>query len=157
MESFVKSFDDFINEEFNVDRISDVKCYLTKRWYYYDDDSDIVYGSDTKPIDDSIFVFENKLDETDICLFTLDLNEMELETYNGHDEVGTYLGDIIGEENVVIDDTGWIDDDFLNKIQDSFDDEVSTRSMLIMGNRVLASSFDIVENDEVVFAQGEEE
>ena len=81
---------------------------------------------------------------------------MELETYNGHDEVGTYLGDIIGEENVVIDDTGWIDDDFLNKIQDSFDDEVSTRSMLIMGNRVLASSFDIVENDEVVFTQGEE-
>ena len=156
MESFVKSFDDFINEEFNVDRISDVKCYLTKRWYYYDDDSDIVYGSDTKPIDDSIFVFENKLDETDICLFTLDLNEMELETYNGHDEVVTYLGDIIGEENVVIDDTGWIDDDFLNKIQDSFDDEVSTRSMLIMGNRVLASSFDIVENDEVVFTQGEE-
>lgn len=157
MESFVKSFDDFINEEFNVDRISDVKCYLTKRWYYYDDDSDIVYGSDTKPIDDSIFVFENKLGETDICLFTLDLNEMELETYNGHDEVGAYLGDIIGEENVVIDDTGWIDDDFLNKIQDYFDDGVSTRSMLIMGNRVLASSFDIVENDEVVFAQGEEE
>ena len=137
MENKVRKFDDFINEELNIERVSDTECYLTRPWYFYNVEDDIVYGSDTKPIGDFPMVYENNLEDI-VCLLVVDLDRLSLSVYTGTEEVLNYLNNI-GYSGETLDD--------INEIQDFFDFDENSRYMLVDGKRLLASSFDIIEEN----------
>lgn len=132
MEGILK-FDDFINEEINLDRVSDTECYLTRPWYYYNPEDDIIYGSDTRPIGDFPVIFENTGDGD--RLFTLDLDTMSLSVCDGDDVVAA------------LENMGAAGPDDADTIQDIFDGDDDLRRMLIVGDRLVASSFDIIEEN----------
>lgn len=137
MENKVRKFDDFINEELNIERVSDTECYLTRPWYFYNVEDDIVYGSDTKPIGDFPLVYENNLEDV-VCLLVVDLDRLSLSVYTGTEEVLNYLNNI-GYSGETLDD--------INEIQDFFDFDENSRYMLVDGKQLLASSFDIIEEN----------
>lgn len=137
MENKVRKFDDFINEELNIERVSDTECYLTRPWYFYNVEDDIVYGSDTKPIGDFPMVYENNLEDI-VCLLVVDLDRLSLSVYTGTEEVLNYLNNI-GYSGETLDD--------INEIQDFFDFDENSRYMLVDGKQLLASSFDIIEEN----------
>lgn len=137
MENKVRKFDDFINEELNIERVSDTECYLTRPWYFYNVEDDIVYGSDTKPLGDFPLVYENNLEDI-VCLLVVDLDRLSLSVYTGTEEVLNYLNNI-GYSGETLDD--------INEIQDFFDFDENSRYMLVDGKQLLASSFDIIEEN----------
>ena len=137
MDNFVQKFEDFVNEELNFERISNTECYLTRPWYFYNVEDDIIYGSDTKPIGDFPVVFENNLEDV-ICLITLNFERLSMSVYTGVDEILGYLNSI-GYDGEDLND--------VEGIQDFFDFFVSARYMLLSGKRLVASSFDIIEEN----------
>ena len=47
----IKKFEEYIEEDFNF-TISDIgDISFEDRWFYYEPDDDIIYGSDDKPVD----------------------------------------------------------------------------------------------------------
>lgn len=138
MERIVRKFDDFINEELNIERVSDTECYLTRPWYYYNAEDDIVYGSDTEPSSSLPMVFENNHEDDDIRLLSLDLDKLSLSVYGGQKGVMDYLNSI-GYTGETLDD--------VDEIQNLFDFDENSRHMLVVGKRLLASSFDIIEEN----------
>ena len=137
MDNFVQKFEDFVNEELNFERISNTECYLTRPWYFYNVEDDIIYGSDTKPIGDFPVVFENNLEDV-ICLITLNFERLSMSVYTGVDEILGYLNSI-GYDGEDLND--------VEGIQDFFDFFDSARYMLLSGKRLVASSFDIIEEN----------
>ena len=137
MDNFVQKFEDFVNEELNFERISNTECYLTRPWYFYNVEDDIIYGSDTKPIGDFPVVFENNLEDV-ICLITLNFERLSMSVYTGVDEILGYLNSI-GYDGEDLND--------VEGIQDFFDFFESARYMLLSGKRLVPSSFDIIEEN----------
>lgn len=137
MDNFVQKFEDFVNEELNFERISNTECYLTRPWYFYNVEDDIIYGSDTKPIGDFPVVFKNNLEDV-ICLITLDFERLSMSVYTGVDEILGYLNSI-GYDGEDLND--------VEGIQDFFDFFETARYMLLSGKRLVASSFDIIEEN----------
>ena len=137
MDNFVQKFEDFVNEELNFERISNTECYLTRPWYFYNVEDDIIYGSDTKPIGDFPVVFENNLEDV-ICLITLNFERLSMSVYTGVDEILGYLNSI-GYDGEDLND--------VEGIQDFFDFFESARYMLLSEKRLVTSSFDIIEKN----------
>ena len=57
MEKTVLNFEDFLNEELNLNTFEDGSCKFSERWFYYNLDDDIIYGSDEKPVLDDYILF----------------------------------------------------------------------------------------------------
>lgn len=153
MENTVKRFSEFINEEINYTMYDNSICRLEDRWFFYDADDDIIYGSDEQPInDESIFsfnpkeckiVFDGKEKEYDInnpiCLITYDLDKQEVVVYT--ENTLEYLQTL-----------GFSGDDITtpnnrNKILDIFENNEDMRYILLLGDQLIASTFDVIEEN----------
>lgn len=130
-------FDDFINEEINFERYIDGKCFLTRPWYYYKQDDDIVYGSDVEPTGEYDIMFENK--DEGVKMISIDLNTGEQYICVGKDEVIKKIDELFGEEIINLGET--------KIIQDLFDSNNDSRYILLDGKQMLASSFDVIEEN----------
>lgn len=130
------TFDEFINEELNINRVSDTECYLTRPYYYYNEEDDIVYGSDTKPVGDLVIIENRKKDEN-LYLYCLDEENMKLDTYIGDEEVSERFEEI-GYNGDIYDK---------NDVQDFLDDNETYRCMLIKNGMLMATSIDIIEEN----------
>lgn len=154
MEGRVLNFSDYlINEELNFTRYDNGVCRLEDRWFYYNTEDDIIYGSDDKPVDDNILFSispaactviingdEKQYDVNNpVCLVTYDLESGELKIYT--DDALTYLQEI-----------GYKGDDiqspnYRNQLMDIFEDDEDKRYLLLYGDQMIASSFDILEEN----------
>lgn len=132
----IQNFEDFINEDINFERVSETECYLTRPWYYYNLDDDIIYGSDEKPSGDYNIVFENE--ESGTRLFELDLDTNKMTEYTGNDDVVAKINELANKE---------IDLNDLDMIQQVFENNNDSRYILLDGKRMLASSFDVIEEN----------
>lgn len=139
MDRHVKSFSEFLNEELNFERVSDTDCRLTRKWYYYVQDDDIVYGSDTVPSDGTIVVSFEKDEPDSVVMSSIDLNTGEYGKYVGEENVVSRINELFGEDIADLNDT--------ETIQDFFDNDSDSRHILLRGRRILASSFDIIEEN----------
>ena len=55
----IKKFEEYIEEDFNF-TISDIgDISFEDRWFYYEPDDDIIYGSDDKPVDKKYLFYFN--------------------------------------------------------------------------------------------------
>lgn len=139
MDRYVKSFSDFLNEEINFERISDTECYLTRRWYYYVQEDDIVYGSDSVPSDGTVVVSFDDTGGNEAVMSSINLNTGEEYKCVGEEEVVYRMNELFNGEITNLDDT--------EKIQDIFDNDSDSRHILLRGRRILASSFDVIEEN----------
>lgn len=151
----VKSFAEYINEDLNIIK-SGNDCELATKWFYYNQDDDIIYGCDEKPAgDDVMFAFnpvscifimngeEKKYDPEDpILLVKYDLEKDEIVAYT------TYALNFlhtIGFNNNDIDSY-----EGRTKLGDIFENDEDTKYFLIYGTKLIASTFDFIEESEPV-------
>jgi hypothetical protein len=151
----VKSFAEYINEDLNIIK-SGNDCELATKWFYYNQDDDIIYGCDEKPVgDDVMFAFnpvscifimngeEKKYDPEDpILLVKYDLEKDEVVAYT------TYAFNFlhtIGFNNNDIDSY-----EGRTKLGDIFENDEDTKYFLIYGTKLIASTFDFIEESEPV-------
>lgn len=132
----ILDFDEFINEEINFEHTDD-KCFLTRPWYYYNNDDDIVYGSDVAPSGEYNVIFENK-DDAGVRMISIDLNTGEQYNCVGTEEVIGRINEMFGED-INLDNT--------ERIQELFDNDNDSRYILLDGKQMLASSFDVIEEN----------
>ena len=150
----VKTFSEFINEDFTFD--PDVLCdyTLNDRNYSYDIEDELILGNDNEQ-PNSLFTFNPKsctirIDgktvkydlNNPLCLIRYKYKDNEVEIYK-EDDVIKYLnmreceitGDISSMEN-------------RKKIQKLFiNDEDNGKSLLMFGVNLLVSTFDIIEEE----------
>lgn len=155
MERTVLKFDDFLNEEVNFTRI-DGMCKLEDRWFYYEPDDEIIYGCDDKPVGDAkLFAFnpssctiligndEKQYDiNNPLCLigYNMDTEEVKVYTENALEylnEIG-YPGSSLDVNSQAC--RASLMDFFENK-EDVF------KFILIYGDKLVASSFDVIEEN----------
>ena len=151
----VKSFAEYINEDLNIIK-SGNDCELATKWFYYNQDDDIIYGCDEKPVGgDVMFAFnpvscifimngeEKKYDPEDpILLVKYDLEKDEIVAYT------TYALNFlhtIGFNNNDIDSY-----EGRTKLGDIFENDEDTKYFLIYGTKLIASTFDFIEESEPV-------
>ena len=151
----VKSFAEYINEDLNIIK-SGNDCELATKWFYYNQDDDIIYGCDEKPVGgDVMFAFnpvscifimngeEKKYDPEDpILLVKYDLEKDEVVAYT------TYALNFlhtIGFNNNDIDSY-----EGRTKLGDIFENDEDTKYFLIYGTKLIASTFDFIEESEPV-------
>lgn len=139
MERMVQSFKDFLGEELNYMYNSNEECHLTRGWYYYESEDDIVYGSDERPAGRFPIVFSN--DSEDWRLMSLNLENLRSETYTGADEIEEYL-----YENGFDGNFFEIEDDS-EEISNFFELFENQRFILLHGTRLVASTLDIIEEN----------
>lgn len=138
MKDFVKKFDIFVNEDLNYEFSSDDECYLTRKWYYYNTEDDIVYGSDEKPYEESPLIFGNNIDN--FVLISLNIDTFEVNEYYGEEEIIEFLN-----KNSLYDvDIKSKHNDDLQNFFETFDD---TRFILLDKNRIIAITIDIIEEN----------
>lgn len=147
------SFSEFleVNEELNY-RITNELIEFEDRWFYYDSDDEIIYGCDDVPTD-CLFSFNPgscqtryKNEETfqydmnnPICIITLnmdDSNEFAVYTDNANEFLESelrYNGNDIRKDRVVL--------------QDAIDKYDGYRILIIYGKELVASTFDIIEEN----------
>lgn len=147
------SFSEFleVNEELNY-RITNELIEFEDRWFYYDSDDEIIYGCDDVPTD-CLFSFNPGVCQTrykneeifqydlnnPICVITLKLdksNEYAVYTENAHDYLKYryhYNGDDVKSDRVIL--------------QDKIDDDDEYRVLIIYGKELVASTFDIIEEN----------
>lgn len=147
----VKKFEEFINEELNFTNDESGLCKFEDRWFYYKPDDDIIFGCDEKPVDeDYAFIFnpktcviyvngkEVKYDiNNPVCLITWDIDKSEIKIYKK--DAIKYLNEL-----------GFVGDDIINgrnKIQDLFEDDDDVKHILISGDIMVASTFDVIEEN----------
>lgn len=154
MESFVLKFDDYINEEINFKQENGV-CVLEDRWFYYNVEDDIIYGCDEKPVgEDSFFAFNPKSCTTilggdekqydvnnPVLLITYDTDKEEVKMFT--EDALTYLQNLNPNIESIDEDS----QKFRNHLADLFEDDYDTRHILIYGNKLVASSFDVIEEN----------
>lgn len=138
MKEHLKLFTDFVNEELNYRFVSDTECHLTRRWYYYNTEDDIVYGSDERPSGDFPLVFENNIEG--LCLMSVNIDTLETSFFNGEAEILEYLY----ENNI-----GEIDftSEYSDEIQGFFENFDDTRFILMNGTQIVASTLDVIEEN----------
>lgn len=146
-------FNEFINEEINYTKYDGGICKLEDRWFFYNPEDDIIYGSEEKPVDDNMmFAFnpsacsiiidgeEKNYDVNNpICLITYDLDEQEVEVYT--ENTLEYLKSL-----------GFDGDDITNqhsrnKLIDLFESDDDMRYILLYGDQMIASTFDVIEEN----------
>lgn len=149
----VLEFSEFINEELNIERETGV-IKLESDWFYYNYEDDIIYGCDEKPVGDKkLFSFnpssctlivggeEKQYDVNNpICLIQYKFNDEKIEIYTDNaieclQCLGFKRNDVISSQS-------------RNQIMDIFDkEEDDSKYILIFGNQLIASTFDIIEEE----------
>lgn len=151
----IKSFAEFVNEDLNIIK-SGNDCELATKWFYYNQDDDIIYGCDDKPVgDDVMFAFnpvscifimngeEKKYDPEDpILLVKYDLEKDEVVAYTTYalnflHTIGFNSNDIDSYEG-------------RTKLGDIFENDENNKYFLIYGTKLIASTFDFIEESEPV-------
>lgn len=151
----IRKFEDFINEELNFEETIE-GCILMRDWYFYNIDDDIVYGADEKPIfnvhppilfnisQNDVYINGSKINAEDdglgYCFITFDLDNNSSNVLKNKNDIVNYLSDILVDvdENI---------DDYANDIQEGFDNIDDMRYILLHENKIIASTFDIIEEN----------
>ena len=150
----VLKFEDFLNEELNVTRYDNGVCRLSDRWFYYNPDDDIIYGCDEKPVgDDSLFAFnpssctilmggeEKQYDVNNpICLIQYDLKDEKVTVYT--DNTLEFLNSELNFTGTEI-----TSQTSRYRLQDKFEESDDYRYILIFGDQLIASTFDVIEEN----------
>ena len=149
----VLKFDDFLNEELNVTRYDNGVCRLSDRWFYYNPDDDIIYGCDEKPVgDDVLFAFNPSS-----CTILLNGEEKQYDVNNPICLIQYIMED--GKVTVYTDgaleilkDLGFTGTDITSqtskfKLQDIFESGDDYRYILVYGDQLIASTFDVIEEN----------
>ena len=152
MEKTVLNFEDFLNEELNVTRADGI-CRFNERWFFYNPEDDIIYGSDEKPVgEEGLFAFNPKS-----CTIIIGGEEKQynvsdpicLIQYNLDDELVTVYTDNTLE---CLNRLGFKGSDITSiqsgyQIQDLFDRMEDDKFILIYGTQMVASTFDVIEEN----------
>ena len=149
----VLKFDDFLNEELNITRYDNGVCRLSDRWFYYNPDDDIIYGCDEKPVgDDVLFAFNPSS-----CSILLNGEEKQYDVNNPICLIQYIMED--GKVTVYTDgaleilkDLGFTGTDITSqtskfKLQDIFESGDDYRYILVYGDQLIASTFDVIEEN----------
>ena len=150
----VLKFEDFLNEELNVTRYDNGVCRLSDRWFYYNPDDDIIYGCDEKPVgDDSLFAFnpssctilmggeEKQYDVNNpVCLIQYDLKDEKVTVYT--DNTLEFLNSELNFTGTEI-----TSQTSRYRLQDKFEESDDYRYILIFGDQLIASTFDVIEEN----------
>lgn len=151
----IKSFEEYINEDYNY-TIKGGNIVLEDRWFYYDQDDEIIYGSDEMPVNpDVLFYFSPKSCEVyfgkekqeydvnnPILLISYELDSDEFKMYAG-DDVFNRLEELGLQVNYNMRSLMG-----MGKTCDKFEElEDRYKLLLIYGNELLASTFDIIEEN----------
>ena len=151
----IKSFEEYINEDFNY-TIKGGCIVLEARWFYYDQDDEIIYGSSEMPVNpDVLFYFSPKSCEVyfgkekreydvnnPLLLISYELDSDEFKMYAGN-EVLDRLEELGLQMNYDIRSQVGTE-----KTNDKFEElEDKYKLLLIYGNELLASTFDIIEEN----------
>lgn len=151
----VLKFDDFLNEELNITRYDNGVCRLSERWFYYNPDDDIIYGCDEKPVlgDDVLFAFNPSS-----CSILLNGEEKQYDVNNPICLIQYIMED--GKVTVYTDGTleflkgvlGFTGTDITSqtsrfKLQDIFESDDDCRYILLYGDQLIASTFDVIEEN----------
>lgn len=148
------SFNEFLelDEELNYKITNDV-IEFEDRWFYYDSDDEIVYGCDDEPTGNNLFcfnpvsckvIYKDETFEYDInnpiCIISLKMDKTnEFTVYaDGADE---YLKSKFGYSNI----TNIKNDRVM--LQNKLDDEDGYRILIMYGKELIASTFDIIEEN----------
>ena len=150
----VLKFDDFLNEELNITRYDNGVCRLSERWFYYNLDDDIIYGSNEKPVlDDNILFAFNPVS----CTILLDGKEQQYDVNNPICLIQYIMED--GKVTVYSDDVleflkvlGFTGTEITSqtsrfKLQDIFESDDDYRYILVYGDQMIASTFDVIEEN----------
>lgn len=151
----VLKFEDFVNEELNITRYDNGVCRLSAdRWFYYNPEDDIIYGSDEKPTgDDILFAFnpssctiilggeEKQYDVNNpICLIQYIMEDGKVIVYT--DNALEFLNSMFNFTGTEI-----TSQTSRYKLQDKFEQDDDSRYILIFGDQMIASSFDVIEEN----------
>ena len=151
----VLKFGDFINEELNVTRYDNGVCRLSDRWFYYNLDDDIIYGSNEKPVlDDNILFAFNPVS----CTILLDGEEQQYDVNNPiclihydtmNNEVFFYTDNALEFLQTEFNFTGT---DFTSvhsrhRLEYLFQDQNDDKLILVYGDQLIASNFDVIEEN----------
>jgi hypothetical protein len=153
MERTVLKFEDFLNEELNLNRFDNGVCRFSERWFYYNPEDDIIYGSDEKPVDENLLFAFNPIS----CTIILDGKEKQYDINDPVCLIQYNLDDCLVSvytENTmeVLGKLGFNGTEFLsmssrNRIQGIFDREEDDKFILIYGDQMVASTFDVIEEN----------
>lgn len=149
----VKNFFEYIEEEYNyiTSELGDIT--FSDRWFYYEPDDEIIYGCDEEPVNqECLFYFNPKSCEVvvDEHVHNYDLNNpLCLIVYKyENNEVKFYEGEHVQD---YLESLGYESDDNYEKhkkvIQDIFDKNEDFKFLLMYGNDLLATTFDIIEEN----------
>ena len=149
----VLKFDDFLNEELNITRYDNGVCRLSDRCIYYNHDDDIIYGCDKKLVgDDVLFAFNPSS-----CSILLNGEEKQYDVNNPICLIQYIMED--GKVTVYTDgaleilkDLGFTGTDITSqtskfKLQDIFESGDDYRYILVYGDQLIASTFDVIEEN----------
>ncbi len=155
MENTVLKFDDFINEELNFTNYDNGVCRLSERWFYYNEEDDIIYGCDEKPVlDEKVVLFafnpvsctiligaeEKQYDVNNpICLIQYNLDDNSVGVYT--ETTVEYLSEFGFKGTDITSQTS------RNQIQDIFENSDENKYILIYGDQLIASTFDVIEEN----------
>lgn len=150
----VLKFEDFLNEELNVTRYDNGVCRLSDRWFYYNPEDDIIYGSNEKPVgDDVMFAFNPSS-----CTILLNGEEKQYDINNPICLIQYIMedGKVIfytdGALEFLKSNLGFTSTDITSqssrfKLQDRFEQSDDYRYILIFGDQLIASTFDVIEEN----------
>lgn len=149
----IKSFDEFLNEDLNFTTSESGDCKLSARWFYYNPDDDIIYGSDNKPVGDNILFAFNPIS----CIFIMNGEEKRYDVSDpiilikydiDKDEVVAYTNDVIDYlKSLGFSGNSISSKSSENEINDIFDEYDDIKYLLIYENKLVASTFDVIEEN----------
>ena len=151
----VLKFGDFINEDLNVTRYDNGVCRLSDRWFYYNLDDDIIYGSNEKPVlDDNILFAFNPVS----CTILLDGEEQQYDVNNPiclihydtmNNEVFVFTENVLEflqmEFNFKGNDLTSVRS--RHRLEYLFQDQNDYKLILVYGDQLIASNFDVIEEN----------
>lgn len=149
----VLKFEEFLNEELNFTKFDNGVCRLNDRWFYYNPDDDIIYGCDERPVgDDKLFAFnpvsctiilngdEKQYDVNNpVCLIKYDQDKGEVSIYS--EDTIEYLN------NLGFKGTDITDMNSRYRLQDIFENDDDNKFILLYGDQMVASTFDVIEEN----------
>ncbi|MCM1221190.1 MAG: hypothetical protein NC548_42590 [Lachnospiraceae bacterium] len=152
----VKTFADFLNEELNYSITDYGDIEFEDRWFYYEPDDEIIYGCDNKPINtNNLFYFNPKSCEiylnnekheyeinNPVLIISYEFKTNEVKLYNA-DNVFEYLEELGVKLNFDIQSQRG-----KKEIQTCFDNlDDKYRLLFLYGNKLISSTFDIIEEN----------
>lgn len=149
----VKCFEEFLNEELNFTTFETGVCRLSARWFYYNPDDDIIYGSDERPVSDDVLFAFNPIS----CIFTMNGEEKRYDVSDPiilvkydveKDEVIVYTSGVIDYlKSLGFSGNSIISKSNRNEINDIFDEFDDIKHLLLYGDQLVASTFDVIEEN----------